>query len=151
MVVQEIPDSPPGAGEVIMDTDKVVLIVDDDHAVLDTMRILLEGKGGFRVHCAVGSNGASHFLSAQEQVDVLIADVILAGEITGIDICNLARRQHPDVGLVIISADPNTDEESVPERSVYLRKPFGGNELVEAIERVQAFASLGLTEALPDN
>jgi len=131
--------------KVIMGTDKVVLIVDDDHAVLETMRMLLEGKGGFRVHCAVG------FLSKQEQVDVVIADVILAGETTGIDICELARRQHPEVGLVVISADPNTDPEAVPERSVYLRKPFGGKELIEAIERVQAFATLGLTEALPDS
>ena len=134
-----------------MDTDKVVLIVDDDHAVLETMRILLEGKRAFRVHCAVGSSGAAHFLSAQQQVDVLIADVILAGEITGIDICHLARHQHPDVGLVVISADPNIDAQAIPERSVYLRKPFGGIELVQAIERVLAFASLGLTEALPDS
>jgi DNA-binding NtrC family response regulator len=132
-----------------MDTDTVVLIVDDDHAVLETMRILLEGKGGFRIQCAVGSSGASHFLSTQERVDVLIADVLLAGEINGIDVCNLARLQHPDVGLIVISADPNTDERDLPQRSVYLRKPFGGNDLVEAIERVQAHATLGLTEALP--
>jgi CheY-like chemotaxis protein len=129
-----------------MDTDKVVLIVDDDHAVLETMRILLEGKGGFRVQCVVGSGGASHFLSTQERVDVLIADVLLAGQINGIDVCHLARRQHPDVGLVVISADPNTDDHPLPERSLYLRKPFGGKELVDAIERAQALATLGLTD-----
>jgi CheY-like chemotaxis protein len=132
-----------------MDTDKVVLVVDDDHAVLETMRILLEGKGGFRLHCVVGSAGASHFLSTQERVDVLIADVLLAGEINGIDVCHLARRQHPDVGLVVISADPNTDDHPLPERSVYLRKPFGGKELTDAIERVQAFATLGLSDISP--
>ena len=113
------------------------------------MRILLEGKGGFHTKCVVGSSGASHFLSTQERIDVLIADVLLAGEINGIDVCNLARLQHPDVGLIVISADPNTDERQLPERSVYLRKPFGGNELIEAIERVQAYARLGLAEALP--
>jgi CheY-like chemotaxis protein len=134
-----------------MGTEKVVLIVDDDQAVLETMRMLLEGKGGFGVHCAVGSTGASAFLSAQKHVDLVIADVILAGEITGIDICNLARRQYPDVGVVVISADPNTDLATLPQPSVYLRKPFGGRELIEAIQRVQAFSSLGLTEPLPDN
>lgn len=132
-----------------MDADKVVLAVDDDYAVLETMRILLEGKGGFCTKCVVGSIGASQFLSTQERVDVLIADVLLAGEINGIDVCNMARLQHPDVGLIVISADPNTDERQLPERSVYLRKPFGGNELIEAIERVQAYATLGLTDPLP--
>ncbi len=132
-----------------MGTEKVVLIVDDDHAVLETMRMLLEGKGGFSVHCAIGSMGASSFLASQQQVDVVIADVILSGEITGIDICELARRQHAGVGVIVISADPNTDTVTLPECSVYLRKPFGGKELIEAIERVQAFATLGLTETLP--
>jgi CheY-like chemotaxis protein len=134
-----------------MGTDKVVLIVDDDHAVLETMRMLLEGKGGFSVHCAVGSMGASAFLSVQQQVDLVIADVILAGEITGIDICNLARRQYAEVGVIVISADPNSDAVVLPPRSIYLRKPFGGKELIEAIERVQAFATLGLTEPLPSS
>ncbi len=133
-----------------MVTDKVVLVIDDDHAVLETMRILLEGKGGFRVHCAVGSVGASHFLSTQERVDVLIADVLLAGEITGIDICHLARLQHSDVGLIVISADPSTNECCLPDRSVYLRKPFGGTELVEAIERAQALATLDLAQLSPE-
>lgn len=131
------------------DAALVVLIVDDDHAVLETMRMLLEVKGGFDVHCAVGSHGAVHFLAGPQQVDVMIADVLLAGETTGIDICCDARRRHPDVGVVVISADHLEDICDLPERSVYLRKPFGGNELLDAIARVQAFGVLGLSDGLP--
>lgn len=133
-----------------MDGNVVVLIVDDDHAVLETMRMLLDVKGGFDVHCAVGSHGAMHFLSTVDTIDVLIADFVLAGETTGIDICHAARRHQTSVGLVVISADPNIDVTDLPARSVFLRKPFGGKELLEAIERVQAFAVLGLTDALPE-
>jgi len=134
-----------------MAADKVVLIVDDDHAVLETMRILLEGRGGFDVHCAIGSKGAIHFLSTVQRVDVVIADVILAGETTGIQVCEQALLRHAEVGLVVISADPHIDLQTLPERGVFLRKPFGGNDLIVAIERVMAFASLGLTEALPNS
>lgn len=134
-----------------MDTDKVVLIVDDDHAVLDTMRILLEGKGGYRVHGAVGSKGAAGFISSQPRIDVVVADVILAGETTGIEVGRQAAARHPEVGLVIISADPGVDAQSLPERSMFLRKPFGGHELIAAIERVLAYATLGLAEALPNS
>lgn len=133
-----------------MDGKVVLLIVDDDHAVLETMRMLCDVKGGFDVHCAVGSHGAMHFLSTLETVDVLIADVVLAGETTGIEICHAARRRRPGVGLVVISADPGPGESELPERSIFLRKPFGGSELLKAIERVQAFAILGLTDALPE-
>jgi DNA-binding NtrC family response regulator len=121
-----------------MDAEKVVLIVDDDRAVLETMRMLLEARGGFRVHCALGATGASGHLNSHGPVDVLIADVILAGEITGIDICHMALRQCPSVGLVVISADPQIDPRDVPERSVYLRKPFGGHELIDAIGSAMA-------------
>ena len=124
-----------------MDAERIVLIVDDDHAVLETMQMLLEGKGGFRVHCAVGSPGATRCLSAHARVDIVIADVILAGEVTGVEICRMARRLHPQVALVVISADPKMDLETLPGQSVYLRKPFGGDDLLRAIQQAQSLAT----------
>lgn len=125
-----------------MGAEKVVLIVDDDPTVLETMRILLEGRGLCRVHVALGSHGASRCLATVAQVDVLIADVILAGEITGIDVCHQARERHPEVALVIISADARNDPASMPGHSIYLRKPFGGVELVQAIEEAERLVRL---------
>jgi DNA-binding NtrC family response regulator len=116
------------------------LIVDDDPAVLETMRILLEGKDGFEVFCALGSHGAKHLMGRFERLDVLIADVILAGEATGVDICHEAISHYPEVALVVISADPRTDAAVLPEGSVYLRKPFGGYELLTAIDQAEHLA-----------
>ena len=123
-----------------MNADKVVLIVDDDQAVLETMQMLLQGKGGFAVHSAVGTNGAAACLKAHARVDVIVADMILAGKSTGVDICDMGRRLHPQAGLVIISADPLADVAELPERSVFLRKPFGGNDLTDAIGQALVLA-----------
>lgn len=123
-----------------MSADKVVLIVDDDKAVLETMQMLLQGKGGFAVHCAVGTTGAAACLDAHECVDVIVADMILAGKSTGADVCETGRRLHPQAGLVIISADPLADVAKLPERSVFLRKPFGGNDLIDAIGQALVLA-----------
>lgn len=120
-----------------MGAETVVLIVDDDPSVLDTMRILLEGKGAYRVHVALGSQGAAHVLESLAQIDVLIADVILSGEVTGIDVCHQAMDRHPEAALVIISADSRADSTVMPPYSIYLRKPFGGADLVEAIDEAQ--------------
>lgn len=117
-----------------MSTTRVVLIVDDDPAVLETMRILLEGKDGFEVFCALGSHGARHVMSQLGRLDVLIADVILAGEATGVDICHEAMTRYPEVALVVISADPRVEATLIPESSVFLRKPFGGYELLIAMD-----------------
>ena len=132
-----------------MGAERVVLIVDDDHAVLETMQMLLEGKGGFRVHCTVGSRGATRCLTAHARVDLVIADVILAGEISGIDICRMARRLHPQVGLLVISADPQVDLETLPAQSVYLRKPFGGDGLTLAIEQALVLAAVAPSSVSP--
>ena len=40
----------------------------------------------------------------------------------------------------MISADPKVEAEMIPERSLYLRKPFGGDDLVAAIEQSQLLA-----------
>ena len=55
----------------------VIYIVDDDEAVRDSLRWLLEANG-YRVKCYAG---AEHFLEAYdpEQVGVLIADVRMPG------------------------------------------------------------------------
>ena len=118
-----------------------VLLVDDDRAVLETMRILLESRGGFEVRSAIGAAGAAHCLTVNEHTDVVIADVVLAGQITGIDLCRSALQLHPRVALVLISADPTIDPASVPERCVYLRKPFGGGDLIAAIADAQRRAT----------
>lgn len=123
-----------------MSGTRVVLIVDDDPAVLETMRILLEGKDGFEVFCALGAHGARHLMDRLERLDVLIADVILAGEATGVDICDQAISRHPELALVVISADPRAEAAALPESSVYLRKPFGGYELLAAMDEAEHLA-----------
>lgn len=130
-----------------MGAARVVLIVDDDPAVLETMRILLEGKGGHEVFCALGSHGARHLLGSLKRLDVLIADVVLAGEATGIDMCHEAVSRHPHVALVVISADPRADAVAMPDDSVYLRKPFGGYELLTAIDEAEHLAQGRRTDA----
>ncbi|HTH67338.1 MAG TPA: response regulator [Rhodanobacter sp.] len=116
-----------------MDTSKVVLVVDDDALVLESIDIHLSAVGGFRTILALGSASANATLD-QSRIDVIIADVILTGSITGLDLCHKAITQYPGVAVVVITADTEVQCAEIPERGVFLRKPFGGEQLVEAIE-----------------
>lgn len=116
-----------------MDTKKTVLIVDDDALVLESIDLHLSATDGFQTIRAQGSTGAaSHLLNAQK-IDVIVADVVLAGSMTGIDICQKAIEQHSKIAVVVITADPEVHRAEIPERSVFVRKPFGGEQLLEAI------------------
>ncbi|OOG41572.1 response regulator [Rhodanobacter sp. C05] len=116
-----------------MDKKKTVLIVDDDALVLESIDLHLSATGDFRTIRAQGSTGAtSHLLNAQ-RIDVIVADVVLAGSMTGIDISQKAIEQYPAIAVVVITADPEVHCADIPQRGVFLRKPFGGEQLLEAI------------------
>ena len=52
---------------------------------------------------------------------------------SGIDICQKAIEHHPAIAVVVITADTEIHRGDIPERGVFLRKPFGGDQLLEAI------------------
>ena len=116
-----------------MDTKKTVLIVDDDALVLESIDLHLSATGDYQTIRVQGSAGAaSHLLNAQK-IDVIVADVVLAGSMTGIDISQKAIEKYPEIAVVVITADPEVHCAEIPERGVFLRKPFGGEQLLEAI------------------
>ncbi len=116
-----------------MDTKKIVLIVDDDDLVLESIDLLLSAADGFRSIRARGSAGAISHMQ-QTHVDVIVADFILAGSVTGVDICEKAIAHHPAVAVVVITADTEIRGTDIPERGIFLRKPFGGEQLLTAID-----------------
>lgn len=115
-----------------METSKAVLVVDDDAMVLESIDLHLSAVGGFHTIMALGSTSAAEALE-NGRIDVIVADVILAGHITGIDLCQKAIKRYPDVAVVVITADTEVQCAEIPERGVFLRKPFGGEQLLEAI------------------
>ncbi len=112
---------------------KTVLIVDDNALVLEAIDLLLSRHRNFRSIRALGAASARSDL-ALAPIDVLIADVILAGGTTGIELCEQAIERHPSIAIVVITADNEVRRDEIPERGVFLRKPFGGEQLLQAID-----------------
>ncbi len=112
---------------------KTVLIVDDDALVLEAIDLLLSRTEGFRSIRAQGGASARSDLQ-QARIDVLVADVILAGSTTGIELCEHAIERHPTIAIVVITADNEVQHDEIPRRGIFLRKPFGGEQLLDAID-----------------
>lgn len=129
-----------------VNTNKTVLIVDDNDLVLDSIDLLLSAADGFRSLRAHGSAGALSHLQHTE-IDVIVADVILTGNLSGLDICRIAIEHHPAVAVVVITADTEVDDSEIPPRGVFLRKPFDSEHLLEAI--ALALKKSGATSASP--
>jgi CheY-like chemotaxis protein len=116
-------------------TNKTVLVVDDDPLVLESMLLLFAATGGFETIAARGAGDADAVLRSSRAIDVLVADIVLAGTVSGLEVCRNAVALRPDIAIVVITADPEAKRDEVVERGVFLRKPFGADTLLTAIRQ----------------
>lgn len=123
-----------------MEAKKTVLIVDDDDLVLESIDLHLSQAGRLRTIRARGAEAAASHLKNEPSIDVIVADVILAGTTSGLDLCQQAIERNPAIAIVVITADTEIHRTDIPPRGVFLRKPFGGEQLMDAIETAFAKA-----------
>lgn len=114
----------------------VIYIVDDDEAVRDSLRWLLEANG-YRVKCYAG---AEQFLEAydSEQVGVLIADVRMPG-MSGLELQEALIERKAPLPIVFITGhgDVPMAVSTMKKGAVdFLEKPFNETELRRIVARM---------------
>lgn len=126
-----------------MNTKKTVLIVEDDELVLESIDLHLSTTDSYQTIRVLSAAGALSHMQHAPGIDVIVADVILAGAMSGIELCRKAIEHYPAIAVVVITADTEAKCADIPPRGVFLRKPFGGEQLLDAID-----AALGNTGAV---
>jgi len=113
-------------------TDKgrpVVLVVDDDPEVRETLVNILEARG-YTVIDAASGREALDILEHDETVQVLFTDVMMPG-ISGITLARKAMELRPDLKVVLASAYMR--DGGAPGEMPVLKKPFHTADLLDAI------------------
>lgn len=77
---------------------------------------------------------ARHWIEKLERLDLLLCDVSLPGEMSGLDVAAMALSAHPAAAIVLFSADPRSDLEGMLDRYSFLQKPFGRDQLLARID-----------------
>ncbi len=123
-----------------------VYLVDDDDAVRDSLRLLIESFGmEVRDYCS-----AEDFLREVEQGEkrCLISDLHLP-VVGGFDLIRIMRRRLVDLPVILITGGSNKDTRALAIKAgvvAVLEKPVTEEVLMEA---VQAALSLGVTAQCP--
>ena len=114
-----------------------ILIVDDEAAIRDMVRMALEMEG-FTVSDASNAHQAAKLLET-EDVDLILLDWMMPG-VSGVDFAGKIRREgNTSVGIIMVTAK---DEEDDIIRGLdvgaddYVKKPFSTKELVSRIKAV---------------
>jgi len=112
-----------------------ILVVEDERIIAKDIKMSLEGLG-YDVCALVASGEDVIEMAKRENPDLLLMDIMLKGEIDGIETVNQLR-SHLDVPVVYLTAyadDNILQRAKVTEPMGYLIKPFKDRELHSAIE-----------------
>jgi len=110
-----------------------ILLVDDDLAVLLTLKAVLE-LHGFEVETA-GSSAEAFARMKSGVYQLVISDLRMETEEAGLEVIRTARRQAYDPATALLTAYPPSGEDWTGENSYSLLiKPLGTSDLLRQVE-----------------
>jgi DNA-binding response OmpR family regulator len=123
---------------------RTILLVDDDHEIVESMRTVLENKG-YRV--LVARDGNSGLMVAErENPDLLVLDMMMPKKSGFLVLEKLKSRPGGLIPTIMITGNEGSRHRAYAEMlgvRDYIRKPFAMEKLVRAIERVMDLRARG--------
>lgn len=118
-----------------MDYKETVLLVDDESTLRSVFADLLSGHG-YRCIAAANAVDALQIIEANLfKLDLLVTDIMMPGELNGLDLANKVRERQGDVAILLISGYAQSALVKEAEARGYrlLEKPFRHFQLEAAI------------------
>lgn len=114
--------------------NEAILAVEDNPDARQSTVDLLRGLG-YRVFEAGTGAAALDTLEMCGDVDLLLTDIIMPGNINGFELAREAQRRRPNLKVLYISAyaESRTFNSGVDKTHPLLRKPFQNHELAQAV------------------
>ena len=135
-----------------------ILVIDDDRAVLSTIKIVLE-RNAHTVEAVDNSSAGLRLLETQK-FDLLIVDIFMPG-MDGFETMSLVRRSWPEMPIIVISGHQFRSSSEREPDFLYmatklgavssLQKPFRPNDLLAAVAECLAVSSSRPSESARSN
>jgi DNA-binding NtrC family response regulator len=108
----------------------MTLLVEDDACQREVLAEVLKDEGFEVIECTTAEAAELIIASTGTELQALVTDHNLAGEMSGATLAQYARRRYPDMSIVIMSG---TVVKPMPIDTTFLQKPFSPARLLEAI------------------
>ena len=114
-----------------------VLIVDDDHEIVESLRFALESKGYEVLIARDGNQGLA--MAEREDPDLVVLDMMMPKR-SGFLVLEKLRRSRPvPLRVIMITANEGSRHKAYAEMlgvDDYIRKPFPMDRLIESVQRL---------------
>jgi DNA-binding NtrC family response regulator len=108
----------------------IAVIVEDDPIQRVFLADLLKEGGLEVVECASAEAAELVLVATGTELRALVTDVNLAGDMSGVELAQLAKRKFPRLNVVIVSGH---SPPYVPHDTRFLMKPYLPEELLDAV------------------
>jgi CheY-like chemotaxis protein len=111
-----------------------VLVIDDEPAILETVELILQHSGGYEVHTAANAAQSLEMIR-RIRPDVILCDAQMP-VISGMETISLLKADDATahIPIVLMTGSPDVEQFSSLPLKAFLQKPFGPQELKEAIQ-----------------
>ncbi|MGG6138222.1 ATP-binding protein [Pantoea allii] len=114
--------------------DRLVLVLDDEPAVRQTLCEHLHQLGYLTLECATGEEALA-LLHQTPDIDLLISDLMLPGEVNGAEVIRQAQQTWPKLATLLISGQDLRHQPVTLPLCERLAKPWQEAQLVQALQR----------------
>jgi CheY-like chemotaxis protein len=104
------------------------LIVEDQPFIGMVASDILK-ESGFQTFHAYDAEAAAQVLEEHPEIEVMVTEAQLPGDVTGLELCRRVSLQRPHVQLVVTAASPELHQDNMPTGARVLRKPYASGEL----------------------
>lgn len=117
---------------------RTLLLVDDDHTLLLTLRMFFKRNGWHLLEADSVEEALKLWEANEEYIDAVVTDYSFGGTLTGQDLVTAVQERRPGFPCVVISGlwTPERRPRDEPDRGMFYRmKPFDPRELLKDIEQ----------------
>jgi CheY-like chemotaxis protein len=112
---------------------RTILLVEDDDEVRQVTGVLLGGLG-YRILEAARASAALAVLDAERDIDLMLTDIAMPGEMNGIELAAAARLRRPALRVLFTSGYAEELAASATVADQVLQKPYRFEELVNRVD-----------------
>jgi CheY-like chemotaxis protein len=112
---------------------KPVVLVVEDEAILRTLAAEMVAEAGYAVLEAQNADEAVRILESNAKVRIVFTDIDMPGTMDGLKLAAAVRGRWPPIEIILTSGHHRVDESQLPERCVFVPKPYELNRLAAAL------------------
>jgi two-component system, response regulator PdtaR len=113
-----------GESDSLLRMPKGTVLVVEDNPMARICAVIVVEDAGYCAIIAVDAQEALDALAEHPRISALFTDVEMPGSMDGFELAAEARRLRPDLGILIASGKAEPRLEDLPERAVFVSKPY---------------------------